>query len=184
MPPDNSDLIAGAWLHTIPDADDESMIDLFKLRSAWTESRTISSRFSDIEDGLSNTILVIEQAARPTVYTSSGELEQGDQGIVTATGTGDDRPGLGPTSTLPLIAALLGGPVASSQGAWVTAESGVFRGVGANYHNYHDPFSFHDTISALFADGSVHSLHADTNPLVLSALYSRAGGEITEAGDW
>ena len=191
VPPDLSELIPGVWLGTVPSVPEED-VTMVRLLHEWNACRRVSARVSDADDGLSNTVLVVEQAARPAVYTASGELTFPDvttndnPGVGRDTGpttAGDEAGSFGPTSE-PLIVALVSGPIASSQGAWSTAESGVFRGAGANYHNHHDPFSFHDTIGALFADGSVHMLHPETSPLVLTALYSRSGGEVTSPGDW
>jgi prepilin-type processing-associated H-X9-DG protein len=46
-------------------------------------------------------------------------------------------------------------------------------------------YSFHPGgANAVFADGSVHFLKADINIRVLTALVTRAGGEVVSATDY
>jgi prepilin-type N-terminal cleavage/methylation domain-containing protein len=111
------------------------------------------SRFTDITDGLSNTILLSEVAGGPAKYIgrsiSSPTINLyascwGDEDIV-----------------------VLAGRQASSAGAVI------------NYTNSNELYSFHmGGVNSLRVDGSVQFLAESTNPAVVAALITRAGGEV------
>jgi prepilin-type N-terminal cleavage/methylation domain-containing protein/prepilin-type processing-associated H-X9-DG protein len=113
-------------------------------------------RLADITDGLSNTILVVEDAGRPKVWQKGG-------------GSGD--------GVIP------GGPWASSMNM-VSLRGGGAEGCPINCSNDQSVFSFHTGgANALFADGSVRFLRASMDLRVLARLVTRAGGE-TVTGDY
>ncbi len=123
--------------------------------------------FRDIIDGSSNTIAVVECAARPWVYRSNKSFSgfQSDQGIswVDSEGAfsldGSNRDG-------------------SSEGCGIAA--GCIRAINARNDN--EPYSFHQGgMYSLFADGHVQ-FHSDGTELLLMAAYcTRAAGELIVA---
>jgi prepilin-type N-terminal cleavage/methylation domain-containing protein/prepilin-type processing-associated H-X9-DG protein len=122
-----------------------------------------TARFMDIRDGASNTVVVAEDAGRPTRW----QMRQGLPEVYTA-----------------------GGPWAS--GANCIDVQGFDPATGRrpgpcaiNCTNQKEVYSFHPGgANALFADGSVHFLPAGMSIRTLAALVTRAGGEVVSAGDF
>jgi prepilin-type N-terminal cleavage/methylation domain-containing protein/prepilin-type processing-associated H-X9-DG protein len=119
-------------------------------------------RITDITDGTTSTIMVLEAAGRPLVYrnrSARADLSN-DQGI----GWADSE---GPFS--------LDGasPDGASEGCGAACNSPM------NRKNDNEPFSFHSGgINVVFADGSVRFLR-DSIPLpTFAALCTRAAGEV------
>jgi prepilin-type processing-associated H-X9-DG protein len=120
------------------------------------------SRISDITDGLSNTVAIVEIAGRPTRWNdgqATSELRSGgpwaeawNQGRLDgATYDGQDR--LGPCAI--------------------------------NCTNFFEVYSFHRAgANILFADGSVRFLQAKMHVRVYAPLLTRAGGEVVSANDF
>jgi prepilin-type N-terminal cleavage/methylation domain-containing protein/prepilin-type processing-associated H-X9-DG protein len=120
------------------------------------------TRLAQISDGTSNTLLVAEDAGRPTLWQAG-------------------RPVPGSFS--------FGGPWASNANGVLIRGSSVDGATvpgpcALNCTNNQQPYSFHTGgANFLFADGSVHFLHAGTSIRVLAALATRAGGEVVP-GDY
>jgi prepilin-type N-terminal cleavage/methylation domain-containing protein/prepilin-type processing-associated H-X9-DG protein len=124
---------------------------------------TCGTRMADIMDGTSNTILLAEDAGRPRLWRA---------------GKG------GPDQVLD------GGPWDHVKGQILlqgsTADGTVQPGPCAlNCTNDHEVYAFHTGgANALFADGSVHFLHAGMDIRVMAGLITRAGGEVVPGGDY
>jgi prepilin-type N-terminal cleavage/methylation domain-containing protein/prepilin-type processing-associated H-X9-DG protein len=124
-------------------------------------------RITDIADGTTSTIMVLEAAGRPLVYRGRSARPDlsNDQGI----GWADSE---GPFS--------LDG--ASSDGA--SEGCGLDCAAPMNRKNDNEPYSFHSGgINAVFADGSVRFIRDSIPLLTFAALCTRAAGEVP-AGDF
>jgi prepilin-type processing-associated H-X9-DG protein len=119
-----------------------------------------TARLTDIQDGASNTVVVAEDAGRPTRWRMGREV-----------------PGYTP-----------GGPWASGPNCidlqGFNPETGQRPGTCAiNCTNYKEVYSFHaGGANAVFADGSVHFLKADLGIRLLAQLVTRAGGDVVPGG--
>ena len=116
--------------------------------------RTQPANLASIGDGLSNTILLFEQAAKPLVYNRRRVLQN-------------------PTSFQFL-----------AEGPWATAEFGTVFEFQVNEWNTDGLYGFHYVANIALCDGSVHALANDVEGTVVAALLSRNGREIINAGDW
>lgn len=119
-----------------------------------------------IADGLSQTVLLAEQAGKPQRYNERHEIEPA-----------------GERSAIPILSGFVEWNTTHAEGAWATAEMGTFH-AGVNRDNHAGPYAFHDGANVAMCDGSVTMLHADMNWEVLSALLSRDGDEIIGDADW
>jgi prepilin-type processing-associated H-X9-DG protein len=121
------------------------------------------TRLSEITDGISQTILLMEDAGRPRLWRLG-------------------RPG--PDQTVE------GGPWAAFNNGIIlqgsTADGTMRPGPCAiNCTNERQVYSFHSRgANAVFADGSVHFLSADMTIKVLAALVTRAGGEVVPGNEF
>jgi prepilin-type N-terminal cleavage/methylation domain-containing protein len=115
---------------------------------------------SDIEDGLSNTFMVFEDAGRPIRYEGGRENE-------TSSGYPADHGGW-----------------ADPQNK-ITVEDPC-RGTDVqNCNNGNEIYSFHfGGVNNCFGDGSVHFVRQDIAPKVFVALYSRNGGDSPGPTEW
>jgi prepilin-type N-terminal cleavage/methylation domain-containing protein/prepilin-type processing-associated H-X9-DG protein len=119
--------------------------------------QTETARFTDILDGASNTIVVAEDAGRPTRWEMGREIP----GVYT-----------------------MGGPWATGSNCITlqgfNPDTGQRPGECAiNCTNLKEVYSFHPGgANAVFADGHVRFLKAGMNIRVLAALITRAGGEV------
>jgi prepilin-type N-terminal cleavage/methylation domain-containing protein/prepilin-type processing-associated H-X9-DG protein len=138
-------------------------------------------RLTDITDGASNTVMIVEDAGRPSWYSSKGLLtpaigkdEAGSNGLT---------PQGGGAWADPLNYIATHGSDPSGSGI---AAGGGFRGnpqapwsCALMCSNDSEIFAFHPGGSnALFGDGSVRFLQAGLTLTQLGALLSRAGGEV------
>jgi prepilin-type N-terminal cleavage/methylation domain-containing protein/prepilin-type processing-associated H-X9-DG protein len=120
------------------------------------------TRMTAITDGTSNTILLAEDAGRPTLW------QAGKVGPGTVSG--------GPWAGFDTGITLQGSTVDG------TSRPGP---CALNCTNDHEVYSFHtDGANAVFADGSVRFLKASLSIRVLAALITRAGREVVSADDF
>ena len=124
--------------------------------------RNSATAITDITDGTSSTILIVECAARPLVYRNrrADPTLSNDQGISWADSEGPF----------------------SFDGA---RDDGSAEGCGAactatmNRKNDNEPYSFHaDGGNFLFADGSVRFLRESVNLPTFAALLTKSAGEV------
>jgi prepilin-type N-terminal cleavage/methylation domain-containing protein len=140
----------------------ESVADDPRLVGAMRRDR--NTRIVEITDGTSNTILVAEDAGRPAFYNSDRQVVApipGKEGGWADPGGAFSIDGSNPDGRNDGTGAIVPGACA------------------VNCSNNSEVYSFHtDGASAVFADGSVRFLRSDMNLCVLSALVTRAGGEV------
>ena len=74
--------------------------------------------------------------------------------------------------------------VIPKEGAWATAEFSSFYAGGINVDNLSGVYGFHAGAAVAMCDGSVHLFAEQMELEVLTALLSRDGDEIIDAGDW
>ena len=109
---------------------------------------------TDIEDGLSNTFMVFEDAGRPVRYEGGRENEVASGYPATNGNWGD------PNNKITVQDTCRGTDV-------------------QNCNNGNEIYSFHiQGVYNAFGDGSVHFIRQDIAPKVFVALYSRNGGEV------
>jgi prepilin-type N-terminal cleavage/methylation domain-containing protein/prepilin-type processing-associated H-X9-DG protein len=127
-------------------------------------SRNSTTKFADITDGTTSTIMVVECAARPLVYRnrSANSSLANDQGI----GWADSE---GPFS-------LDGAPADGSVEGWGPAGGCTFP---MNKRNDNEPFSFHSGGgNFLFADGHVQFVRDTVSLATFAALCTMNAGEV------
>ena len=146
-------------------------------------ARNTRPRIGDATDGTSNTLLVVESAARPYVFRRGAQV--GDPSASPAdrvNGGGWARA----ASDFDLKGASTDGTTLPGPCA-INATNGL--DVGNNYPNpgtWDNPsngsgesYGFHSSgINALFVDGSVHFLNQSLDIGVYAALVTRSGGEV------
>ena len=118
------------------------------------------TRFAEITDGTSNTILVAEDAGRPEWYNADRRIFVPDPLPTTGEAGWADPHG-----------------AFSIDGAYPTGQ--VPGPCAINCSNNSEVYSFHpEGAVVVFADGSVHFLHTTLDVCGLAALVTRAGGEL------
>src|SRR5262245_14525611 len=121
------------------------------------------TRFADVVDGTSNTILLAEDAGRPRRWLA----RKSGQDQVLEGGAWNH---------------FKGGIILQGKTADGTANLGT---CSMNCTNNGEVYSFHTGgANAVFADGSVHFLRESIDVRVLARLITRAGGEVVSAGDF
>jgi prepilin-type N-terminal cleavage/methylation domain-containing protein len=128
---------------------------------------------SAIEDGLSNTVLVFEQAGKPDCYLAHKETGRSAREIV-------------PPGAFGYVE-----PIGLQAGVWSLPDPEFVHGIrlyygrfgtSVNYDNRVALYSFHDGVNVLMGDTSVRFLAETIDPEVLIALLTRAEGELTPGG--
>ena len=128
------------------------------LAPGMRSTTSAGTRLTDITDGTSNTLLLTEDAGRPRLWQAG-------------------KPGADPQ-------ALEGGPWDHYKGPIIlqgsSSDGTVQPGTCAlNCTNDREVYAFHTGgANAVFADGSVHFLHAGMDIRILARLITRAGGEV------
>jgi prepilin-type N-terminal cleavage/methylation domain-containing protein len=113
---------------------------------------------TDIEDGLSNTFMVFEDAGRPIRYEGGVENETANGYPATNGSWGD------PNNKITVQDVCRGSQV-------------------QNCNNGNEIYSFHiQGVNNAFGDGSVHFIRQDIAAKTFVALYSRNGGEVVGTG--
>lgn len=172
---ENVDPLAGAWRLESPGGAifgghlaDSGTTRHVEPDEVGPQRRAVSNSLHTIADGLSNTVLLVEQAGKPQQY-----------------GTRRDSVSILEPDLLPIHFSSLDGLMgwARSEGAWATAEMGTFH-ASVNRDNHAGPYGFHSGSHVAMCDGSVRMLHADMQWEVLSALLTRDGDEIIGDADW
>ncbi|MFO0897742.1 MAG: DUF1559 domain-containing protein [Pirellulales bacterium] len=148
-PEQGGDYLAGAWFGlptvTVSDTDRGS--------NTYLEAWTLPGRWSYVGDGLSNTLLIVEQAGKPDNY--------------------------GPGQTLEEKGALIGGWAKADLDhfVWGLAWS-AGEGIYVNKRNFANAYSFHPGgAQVAYCDGSVRWLSEATANHLFIGLVSREGGE-------
>lgn len=132
--------------------------------------RNSTVRMTDISDGTSSTIMVVECAARPVVYRnrSAQPSLSNDQGISWADSEG-------PFS--------LDGASADGSREGCTPAAGCTYAM--NKKNDNEPYSFHSGGgNFLFADGHVQFIRETVSLTTFAALCTRAAGEVIASNDY
>lgn len=128
-------------------------------------------RFSDVTDGLSNTLAVIERPPSSDFFFGwwyAGAANSLIGSHDSSVGTSD----LNDLSVNHVGSFCPRGPYRLQRRKLQDAQCGIFH-----------PWSLHRVVNALRADGSIDALSYDTSPTVLDALSTRAGGETDTALD-
>lgn len=129
-------------------------------------------RFAECTDGLSNTIMIVEDAGRPEFWVRGVKL-----GTIGATA---------PTSVNQSSYGVWAGRDNKTQIHGHSMDGLTFPGPCAvNCTNWRGLYSFHTQIANVcLADGSVRSLGQSLNVYTLIDLTTRAGGEVVAVGDY
>jgi prepilin-type processing-associated H-X9-DG protein len=147
--------------------------------------------FSDVTDGLSNTVAVVESAGRPYVYRRGPVLVSEDQTQHRINAGGWARP----ASDLLFAGSSQDGtvvpPADTSDWAAINATNGDDVGGDAYPHPVYgtegtsQPFGFHSSgINVLFGDGSVKLIDEDVDIAVFAALITRDQAERLSDSDF
>ena len=131
------------------------------------------ARWVDIKDGASNTIMVAEDAGRPTFYDATKQpYPEGTRMNVDGSMQYYKEGGWADP----------GAPF-SIDGS--NQDGSIPGGCALNCTNNSEIYSFHPNgANVLFADGSVHFISASMDLCKLAALVTRAGGEVFAQGDF
>jgi prepilin-type N-terminal cleavage/methylation domain-containing protein/prepilin-type processing-associated H-X9-DG protein len=134
----------------------EPAADYFGILTRVPDIQPYLTRFQDITDGTSQTILLTECAGRPALWRAGALVE------------GNYSPG----------GAWIGGTLTFAQGS--SADGATKLGPCAiNCTNNREVYSFHPGgANAVFADGSAHFLKADMEIRIFARLATRAGEEL------
>jgi prepilin-type N-terminal cleavage/methylation domain-containing protein/prepilin-type processing-associated H-X9-DG protein len=133
-------------------------------------TRNRGTKYGDITDGTSNTIMVAEDAGRPEYYAAGGAPMS--QAVITAQGLVQKEGGWAD-------------PNAAFSIDGSNPDGSVPGPCPLNCSSNSEIFGFHTGVANVaFADGSVHSLSNSMQLCVLAALVTRGGGEVIDAEQW
>jgi hypothetical protein len=156
---DHSTLKPGAWWGgPVPVSSFRNVGDATYWEAA------IPSSFRNVQDGLSNTALVSEQAGLPWSY---GNVSEASERETWGPPPGDWQDGVG---TWFYFWRQLDFTSVTSR--YVSSRQSPING-----WNLYGLFSFHNGVNSVFCDGSVHFLSEDTDRLIVERLLTREGGE-------
>ena len=171
--------------------------DLIQESAAWTSSATngltngflpknASLTFTDITDGVSNTIAMFESGGRPFVY-QKGQQKSAKLSTAHTNGGGWARPasdilfaGSNAAGTA-LFGPYFNKTNGHDHGSDAYSSSGYPTPAGAGTEGTSQPYSFHPGgMNVLIGDGAVRFINDETGIEVLSALITRneAAGEV------
>jgi prepilin-type processing-associated H-X9-DG protein len=142
---------------------------------------TQETKISQITDGLSNTMMIAEDAGRPSVYRSSRRVVQ--TGVVTADGwgwadTGNSGAIDGVTNDPNPLTQYINSSAKATPPAYPTC-AGCIGNCFINCFTDSEMFSFHTGgVNVLFADGSVHFISENISAQTLGALLTRNAGDV------
>ncbi|GIX03920.1 MAG: prepilin-type N-terminal cleavage/methylation domain-containing protein [Planctomycetaceae bacterium] len=148
-------------------------------------SESPSTRLRDCTDGLSNTMMVVENAGAPIWYHAGGP---GTAAQITALGTAAPRVVTG-TTFLGEGTGWADPDKNMSVAGWVNSGSLMYAAASAtpsgsyslspiNGTNDSEPFGFHEGgVLAVFGDGSVKFISENIDMNLFGAMCTRAGGE-------
>jgi prepilin-type processing-associated H-X9-DG protein len=129
--------------------------------------RNSAIRMSDITDGLSATILIGDRAWAHSMTPWAGAINNGTVRGGPANGARNNPGAVYPAPILCLF------------------QANAINNVTDDDGSLDELFSFHPGgVNVLFGDGSVHFLSETINSNVLSALATRAGGEVSNPADY
>ena len=137
--------------------------------------KNANTRIGEITDGTSNSIMLVEDAGRPTNWVLGQNM-----GIATGDGWGwaDPDCGYSLNGASPTTGVVANHHVPASPPYPVAS-------CVMNCNNDSEVYSFHDGgANMLFADGSVHFLSQNINIAVFAALCTKAGGENVSGVDY
>lgn len=122
------------------------------------------TRFAEITDGASNTIVIVEDAGRPALF-KWGRMVGTPGARSSGAGWADVDNRLSLNGALPHSTATV-------------------KSCPMNCTNDNEAYSFHSGgVNCLFADGSIHFIRAGIDIRIFARLITRAGGEIASIGD-
>jgi prepilin-type N-terminal cleavage/methylation domain-containing protein/prepilin-type processing-associated H-X9-DG protein len=140
---------------------------------------TQETKIQQIKDGMSNTLMIAEDAGRPGVWRSRQKIQV--TGIVTSDGWGwADTGNSGAIDGSTFDGTITNGSKKAVPPAYPTCPAGACPGTCfINCLNDSELFSFHSGgIMALFADGHVVFLNESISVQTLGALLTRNAGDI------
>ncbi len=140
---------------------------------------TQETKISQIKDGMSNTLMIAEDAGRPGVWRSRQKVQV--PGIVTSDGWGwADTGNSGAIDGCTYDGTIINSSKKSIPPAYPTCPAGACPGTCfMNCNTDSELFSFHSGgIMALFADGHVVFLNESISVQTLGALLTRNAGDI------
>jgi len=142
---------------------------------------TQETRIAQITDGLSNTMMIAEDAGRPSLFRSTQRIL--DTTRVTADGwgwadTGNSGAVDGATNDPNPATQYINSAKKSTPPAYPTC-AGCIGNAFFNVYTDSEMFSFHTGIcQVLFADGSVHAISESIGVSTLGALLTRNAGDV------
>jgi prepilin-type N-terminal cleavage/methylation domain-containing protein len=144
---------------------------------------TTKHRLSQITDGLSNTLLLVESAGRPFHYVRGKRTASGSDTNARVNGGGHFRPASDITfggqlaTGLDVASADTDPAINVSNGVLVTAPND-FGGTNYGTEGTSAPYGFHvGSLNSVFADGSVRAISDGVSIRVFAAIVTRAGAE-------